>query len=164
MYISLWVEGHIYLLSATCFHLTFSLSFLSCKFTAIYCRFVPANLENIFSKYGRTVPGKLTIKEIWQMTEANRNAFDFFGWSISFLFFSLCLISIVAFHSINLNVIDSSSFVDKLFAQQDREQARVGCSVRASQGWWRPIVQRISKALLWWELIWVSCQNAKGCH
>ncbi|GAB4855342.1 Peroxygenase [Ancistrocladus abbreviatus] len=46
-------------------------------------RFIPANLENIFSKYALTVPDKLTLKEIWCMTEANRNAFDFFGWTAS---------------------------------------------------------------------------------
>ncbi|GAB4836105.1 Peroxygenase [Ancistrocladus abbreviatus] len=46
-------------------------------------RFIPANLENTFSKYARTVPDKLTLKEIWCMTEANRNAFDFFGWFAS---------------------------------------------------------------------------------
>ncbi|KAI3914499.1 hypothetical protein MKW92_052924 [Papaver armeniacum] len=43
-------------------------------------RFVPANLENMFSKYARTVPDKMTFKELWYMTEGNRNAFDFFGW------------------------------------------------------------------------------------
>ncbi|KAL4575355.1 hypothetical protein LXL04_022197 [Taraxacum kok-saghyz] len=43
-------------------------------------RFIPSNLENIFSKYGRTVPDKLTFKELWHMTDATRNAFDFFGW------------------------------------------------------------------------------------
>ncbi|KAI3517079.1 hypothetical protein L1887_16286 [Cichorium endivia] len=46
-------------------------------------RFIPANLENIFSKYGRTVPDKLTFKELWHMTDATRNAFDFFGWTAS---------------------------------------------------------------------------------
>ncbi|XP_057463482.1 probable peroxygenase 3 isoform X1 [Actinidia eriantha] len=46
-------------------------------------RYIPANLENIFSKYARTVPDKLTFKEIWQMTEANRDVFDFFGWYAS---------------------------------------------------------------------------------
>ncbi|CAI9296274.1 unnamed protein product [Lactuca saligna] len=46
-------------------------------------RFIPANLENIFSKYARTAPNKLTFKELWHMTDATRNAFDFFGWTAS---------------------------------------------------------------------------------
>lgn len=58
-------------------------------------RYIPANLENMFSKYARTVPDKLTRYELWQMTEANRNAFDFFGWSVPsfslFLMGFLCL-------------------------------------------------------------------------
>lgn len=39
----------------------------------------------MFSKYARTVPDKLTFKELWHMTQANRDAFDFFGWSLSLL-------------------------------------------------------------------------------
>lgn len=50
------------------------------KFGDRECRFIPANLENIFSKYAQTAPDKLTLKELWHMTDANRNAFDFFGW------------------------------------------------------------------------------------
>ncbi|KAM1994872.1 hypothetical protein ACFX16_011015 [Malus domestica] len=46
-------------------------------------RYIPANLENMFSKYARTVPDKLTFKELWHMTQANRDAFDFFGWIAS---------------------------------------------------------------------------------
>ncbi|XP_068476434.1 peroxygenase-like isoform X1 [Phaseolus vulgaris] len=43
-------------------------------------RYVPANIENMFSKYAHTVPDKLTLGELWDMTEGNRNAFDLFGW------------------------------------------------------------------------------------
>ncbi|GMY20550.1 caleosin H3 [Fagus crenata] len=43
-------------------------------------RFIPAHLENMFSKYARTVPDKLTLRELWHMTDANRVAFDFVGW------------------------------------------------------------------------------------
>ncbi|XP_044476746.1 peroxygenase-like isoform X2 [Mangifera indica] len=46
-------------------------------------RFVPANFENMFSKYAHTLPDKLTPRELWHMTQANRNAFDFFGWIAS---------------------------------------------------------------------------------
>ncbi|XVE90015.1 hypothetical protein DITRI_Ditri20bG0042300 [Diplodiscus trichospermus] len=46
-------------------------------------RFIPANMENIFSKYALTVPDKLSLRELWHMTEANRNAFDFYGWFAS---------------------------------------------------------------------------------
>ncbi|VFQ63319.1 unnamed protein product [Cuscuta campestris] len=44
-------------------------------------RYLPANFENIFSKYARTAPpDKLTLAELWEMTQANRNTFDLFGW------------------------------------------------------------------------------------
>ncbi|XP_068650980.1 peroxygenase-like [Aristolochia californica] len=46
-------------------------------------RFVPANFENMFSKYARTEPEKLSLGELWEMTEGNRNAMDFFGWTAS---------------------------------------------------------------------------------
>ena len=44
------------------------------------CRFSPANLENMFSKYAHTVPDRFTLGELWQMTEGNRLGYDFFGW------------------------------------------------------------------------------------
>ncbi|CAM8890462.1 unnamed protein product [Rhodiola kirilowii] len=43
-------------------------------------RYIPVQLENMFSKYAKTVPDKLTFAELWDMTEGNRVAFDFFGW------------------------------------------------------------------------------------
>ncbi|XWS64766.1 hypothetical protein CRYUN_Cryun05aG0031700 [Craigia yunnanensis] len=46
-------------------------------------RFIPASMENIFSKYACTVPDKLSLRELWHMTEANRSAFDFYGWIAS---------------------------------------------------------------------------------
>lgn len=43
-------------------------------------RYVAANFENMFSKYARTYPDKLSLGELWDMTEANRLAFDPYGW------------------------------------------------------------------------------------
>ncbi|WJX85584.1 Peroxygenase 2, variant 2 [Trifolium repens] len=46
-------------------------------------RFIPANLELMFSKYAREVPDKLSMRELWHMTQANSVAYDFFGWAAS---------------------------------------------------------------------------------
>ncbi|PIA45513.1 hypothetical protein AQUCO_01700794v1 [Aquilegia coerulea] len=54
-------------------------------------RYVPVNLENSFSKYARTMPDKMTFREVWDMTSGNKVAFDPFGWLVhsSLLFFLL---------------------------------------------------------------------------
>ncbi|GMN53332.1 hypothetical protein TIFTF001_022476 [Ficus carica] len=41
---------------------------------------MPVNLENMFSKYAQKMPDKLNLKELWNMTEGNRAAYDLFGW------------------------------------------------------------------------------------
>lgn len=57
-----------------------------CKI-AIVCRYVPVNLENVFSKYALTVKDKLSFKEVWNVTEGNRMAIDPFGWLVPKTFF-----------------------------------------------------------------------------
>lgn len=44
-------------------------------------RFNPQNFENQFSKYDKDNKGGLTLKEIWNLTEGNRNIFDPTGWT-----------------------------------------------------------------------------------
>lgn len=46
-------------------------------------RYTPAYIELMFSKYARTVPNKLSLGELWDLTEGNRLTFDFFGWFAS---------------------------------------------------------------------------------
>lgn len=40
---------------------------------------MPVNFENIFNKYSHKVPGKLTLTELWNMTEGNRVSHDMLG-------------------------------------------------------------------------------------
>ncbi|KAL0287467.1 UNVERIFIED_CONTAM: Peroxygenase [Sesamum calycinum] len=35
------------------------------------------------SKYGHTFPEKLTLRELWNLSEGNRVSFDFFGWLVN---------------------------------------------------------------------------------
>ncbi|TYH50242.1 hypothetical protein ES332_D10G192500v1 [Gossypium tomentosum] len=55
----------------------------SCLSLGDFQRFMPVNLENMFTKYALTKPDNLSLKELWQMTEGNRAAFDYLGWMAS---------------------------------------------------------------------------------
>lgn len=43
---------------------------------------MPVNLENMFSKYA-SVPDKMTLGDLWHMTEGNRVVFDVVGWILA---------------------------------------------------------------------------------
>ena len=43
-------------------------------------RFVPQKFEELFSKYAKTDKSRLHFNELYAMTNANRNAYDPFGW------------------------------------------------------------------------------------
>lgn len=47
-----------------------------------FFRYLPVNFENIFSKYSKTKPDKLTLKELWNLTDGNRVTFGTIGWFV----------------------------------------------------------------------------------
>jgi hypothetical protein len=53
------------------------------KATIIFNRFVPEKFEALFSKYAKTDKHRLHFNELFAMTQANRNAYDPFGWWVN---------------------------------------------------------------------------------
>lgn len=47
-------------------------------------RFVPYKFEEIFTKFAKTDENRLTFHELMEMTKAMRNAYDLFGWYVSY--------------------------------------------------------------------------------
>jgi hypothetical protein len=54
--------------------LGFSQNFCLC------CRFVPAKLDEMFTKHAKTVPNALTKDELDEMLKDNREKMDVAGW------------------------------------------------------------------------------------
>lgn len=48
-------------------------------------RFKPQNFEDIFAKYDQGNKGGLDLSDLWRFWNGQRMAFDFFGWSATFL-------------------------------------------------------------------------------
>ncbi|KAK9057027.1 hypothetical protein SSX86_024393 [Deinandra increscens subsp. villosa] len=46
-------------------------------------RYMPVYFESMFSKYGKTSQDKLTLRELWNMTEGNRVTLDLVGWIVN---------------------------------------------------------------------------------
>lgn len=57
------------------------------------------NLENMFSKYA-SVPDKMTLGDLWHMTEGNRVIFDVVGWFVFFTQLEIQSFKLIAFLSI----------------------------------------------------------------
>ncbi|KAK4482482.1 hypothetical protein RD792_009640 [Penstemon davidsonii] len=52
-------------------------------------RFARMNFESLVKRYANTQPDKLTLGELWKMTEEHRVIFDFVGWIVAKLEFGL---------------------------------------------------------------------------
>jgi peroxygenase len=48
--------------------------------SGLCCRFVPAKLDEMFTKHAKTVPNALTKDELDEMLKDNREKMDVAGW------------------------------------------------------------------------------------